>query len=367
VNETILHAYDVSFLYPGQLELKIPDFRLRRGDFAVIIGPNAIGKSTFCKLLARILLPRKGCVELASSSAPPILIWQESELFPGTVSRNMQLVRRNQSENDEILRGLKILDQSQRNCSQLSGGVRQKVAIARALAAVNCSALIYDEPTRSLDPRSVGNLAEVIRKVRTLRENIATVVVTHEERLVTLLTDMNPSFYVLERTKGNEEARTVAQLKGPYEAEGFLTRPPTLYAAEFLGFENILRIRDSTVPATVRNLMNLDDHGAVDPSGSYCVVPPQAIEVASRKTPGFEAFKTEAVEYRRGGIRLIRSRLDDQTRHERLRLLIGRRKLETAGISGDQLGIPAAGVDLFVRVDPQHIVRVDHAGETAIT
>ena len=182
----------------SELDLDVP-----KGELTVIVGPNACGKSTLLRALARMLPLSGGVVELdgeAIGSRRPKEVARRLGLLPqnpvapdGIVAEDLvgrgryphQGVLRQWSEADEraIERALdraKVGDIADRDVGELSGGQRQRVWIAMALAQ-ETPILLLDEPTTYLD---IAHQIEVLNLARELqREGFTVVVVLHELNL----------------------------------------------------------------------------------------------------------------------------------------------------------------------------------------
>lgn len=301
----VLQATNLAFEYQGRLHLSIPSFELRQGTIAIIIGPNSSGKSTLCKLLASVLDPSEGQLD-TSAGATPVLVWQEGELFPGTVRKNIRLVAKQKSLVQDLAKRLRLEQRLNQDCATLSGGVKQRVAIARALAIVNRKVIILDEPTRSLDPNAVEEIAGLIVRVHTEKPDGATIVVTHDKHLVTLLDRLKPVFYTLEPVgrASTYQRSTKAVLKGPYPSPTFFLRPPTPFTAEFFGYENIFALNDPRKEIKLANLLPLEV--PPKPGLEFCIINPAAIKIGDANTGAGEMAQIAAIEYRPGGVRLIR-------------------------------------------------------------
>ena len=168
-----LTAVDLSIGYPARvvaehLTVNIPD-----GEFTVIVGPNACGKSTLLRSLARVLSPLAGAVLLdgaAISTYPSKEVARRLGLLPQTFQAPdgitvTELVARGRHPHQRLLRPSSAADReivfeamiatgvaelADRPVEELSGGQRQRVALALALAQ-QTSILLLDEPTTYLD------------------------------------------------------------------------------------------------------------------------------------------------------------------------------------------------------------------------
>ncbi len=169
------------------------------GEKVVIIGPSGSGKSTLLRSINKLETVDSGTiiVDGLDINAPATdinklrmelgMVFQSFNLFPHkTVLENltlapMKLKGMSRAEADEM--GLKLLDKvgimekAHVYPSKLSGGQQQRVAIARALA-MSPKIMLFDEPTRALDPEMIGEVLDVM--VTLAREGMTMAVVTHE-------------------------------------------------------------------------------------------------------------------------------------------------------------------------------------------
>ncbi len=142
--------------------LRDVDLTVRAGEFVCLLGASGCGKSTLLNLVAGLEGPTAGEVDLRT--ARPSFMFQESALLPWlTAGRNVELPlrlsgigRRERRERAASLLGLVRLDgQSDKRPHELSGGMRQRVSLARALASATSQdapgLLLMDEPFAALD------------------------------------------------------------------------------------------------------------------------------------------------------------------------------------------------------------------------
>ncbi|WP_313037847.1 ABC transporter ATP-binding protein [Stutzerimonas nitrititolerans] len=195
-----LEARALAIGYAGQPLGQNLDLRLNSGEVLCLLGPNGSGKSTLFKTLLGLLRPLAGSVLL---DGQPLSEWSRRRLaqclgyvpqaqslsFPFSVE-DMVLLGRSAhlkafaqpSAHDrqvarDCLRRLNILDLAPRIYTHLSGGERQLVLIARALAQ-EPALLILDEPTASLD---FGNQVRVLEQLRALRDQgLGILLCTHQ-------------------------------------------------------------------------------------------------------------------------------------------------------------------------------------------
>lgn len=142
-------------------------FAVKKGEFVCIIGTSGGGKSTILKLIAKLIEPSSGSINLPSKVS---MVFQSTSLFPWlTVFENIAFgLQSSQLTKNEtfktVTEHIKMVGLNgfeERYPHELSGGQRQRVGIARALT-VNPEVLLLDEPFSSLDPKTSHELHEDI-------------------------------------------------------------------------------------------------------------------------------------------------------------------------------------------------------------
>ncbi|MFQ5694543.1 MAG: ABC transporter ATP-binding protein [Terriglobia bacterium] len=204
-----LEVRQLSFHYP-HFRLEPINFLLRPGEVMAIVGPNASGKSTLLKLMAGLLPPEAGAVLLDARPVATLaqgerarriaLVQQESALhFPIRVLpfvlqgryAYLNLLSFENSEDERIARAAltttRAAHLADRLVQELSGGEKQRVVLARALAG-KPTLLLLDEPTLHLD---IGFQVELLRLVRALarQERYAVALISHELNLAAEFAD----------------------------------------------------------------------------------------------------------------------------------------------------------------------------------
>jgi NitT/TauT family transport system ATP-binding protein len=179
------HAYD------RQAVLEDVSLSLRSGEIVVVIGPSGCGKSTLLGIAGGILAPSEGRVEMLGAPQPDCLnpltyVFQDFALLPWrSVAANVAfplehhgLERRERERRvADALRRTGLADVAEALPKQLSGGMRQRVGIARALV-VRPAVLLMDEPLSALDAQTRELLMEDFLDLL-LRERVAAIYVTH--------------------------------------------------------------------------------------------------------------------------------------------------------------------------------------------
>ena len=132
-------------------------FDVKKGEFVALLGPSGCGKTTILSLIARLLEPTSGSIKLHQNSIGYML--QRDQLFPfRTIKKNillgLEIQHKTTPENIEgaynLLRKYGLWEYINRYPNELSGGMRQRVALIRTLAT-NPQLLLLDEPFSALD------------------------------------------------------------------------------------------------------------------------------------------------------------------------------------------------------------------------
>jgi len=170
----ILDVKGVGFDYGTLTVIDNLDFSVEAGELVVCVGPSGCGKSTLLSLLGGHLAPTRGRITRNGQSRT---IYQAGGLFPWlTVAENIGLA--NTAKVSEWLEITRLAEFANHYPHQLSGGMRQRVELARALAA-ETDILLMDEPFSALDYQSRNRMRKEL--VATLAERPRTVVfVTHD-------------------------------------------------------------------------------------------------------------------------------------------------------------------------------------------
>ncbi|HJQ20758.1 MAG TPA: ATP-binding cassette domain-containing protein [Gemmatimonadaceae bacterium] len=226
-------ALDAVSARVGDFVLEDVTFAVPQGAYGIVIGPTGAGKTTLVEAIAGLVPITKGRLVLGDSDltrAPPELrrlsiVYQHAYLFPHlTVRENVAYGSIGTKITVEMLERFGLGEVSGRDVRVLSGGERQLVAIARALAR-RPEVLLLDEPFAALDPR---RRVAVRRELRTIyfERRFTVLQVTHDFHEAGLLGDIG---IVLDRGR-------VLQVGRPEE---LFRKPSSPVVADFLGAENV--------------------------------------------------------------------------------------------------------------------------------
>ena len=186
----------------GEVEALAPvDLTIHQGEFVCMIGASGCGKSTLLRIIAGFEEPTTGEVSIdgkaiAGPGSDRGMVFQDYALFPWmTVRENIsfgprqrQLPRQEiESTTDEFVRMVGLERFADRYPNQLSGGMKQRVAIARVLAN-NANILLMDEPFGALDALTREQLQHELLQIWT-RTGVTTIFVTHSVEEAVLLAD----------------------------------------------------------------------------------------------------------------------------------------------------------------------------------
>jgi phospholipid/cholesterol/gamma-HCH transport system ATP-binding protein len=202
VNAGPVVAFDgVSIAFDDHVVLRDVTFSVQQGQMTVLLGASGAGKSVILKLILGLLRPDAGTIRINGERIDTMterqlmrvrddigMLFQESALFDSlTVAENVgyklyeetdmpaEQVRR---RIEEVLGFIGLKEYVGRMPSELSGGQRRRVAIARAMAA-RPRLLLFDDPTSGLDPLTARTVNAEIIKLRDL-EHVTSIVVTHQ-------------------------------------------------------------------------------------------------------------------------------------------------------------------------------------------
>jgi phospholipid/cholesterol/gamma-HCH transport system ATP-binding protein len=190
---------DVSIAFDRNEVLKSISFQVKHGDTRLLLGPAGGGKSVLLKLANGLIRPDSGRIfvfghEITAMQEKEIfelrsavgMVFQEGALFDSMNIRDnvgFQLMEQHVADDEidrrveEALKFVELEGTMEKFPSQLSGGMRRRVAIARAIIA-KPSLLLYDSPTGGLDPITSTNIIALIMKQRDVYHT-SSILITH--------------------------------------------------------------------------------------------------------------------------------------------------------------------------------------------
>ena len=203
----MIELKNVSTIYDdGLMALKNVNLEVKQGEFVSLVGPSGAGKSTLLRLLTRELAPQEGevvldSVDLATLSSSEIPVLRRKI---GTVYQDFKLLsNKNAFENvafalevcgvddvqvqDDVPKVLNIVGLSDKMNSfphQMSGGEKQRLAIARALIH-RPRIILADEPTGNLDQVNAHDVVELLTKINKLGTTV--ILATHNREVVNII------------------------------------------------------------------------------------------------------------------------------------------------------------------------------------
>jgi len=260
----VLTLTGVSKVFPTHRAVDQVHLSLPTGEFHALVGPSGCGKTTTLRMVAGFEIPSEGTILLEGKNVaalPPYernvsTVFQNYALFPHLSVRDniafglKRKVTANINEKiGEVLELVRLTGKEDRLPTQLSGGEKQRAALARSLALAP-AVLLLDEPLSALDP----NLRKQVRlelKALQRRVGITFLMVTHDQEEALTLADRITVM----------NAGKVEQTGTPHE---IYLKPTTRFVAQFLGAMNWLdgfglrpeatRITSSQPPAEVRSI-----------------------------------------------------------------------------------------------------------------
>ena len=217
---------DVLLAFDERVILDHLSFKVAKGETKIILGGSGGGKSTIIKLVLGLLKPDAGRVlvdgediteyneaQMISVRKKIGMVFQEGALFDSlSVYDNVAYRLHEQGRPEEevehevrrMLRFVNLEDAIDKMPSELSGGMRRRVGIARALIG-DPKIVLFDEPTAGLDPPTARTICELAMKLRDL-EDVSSIFVTHEMN--------NLDYLGSEYAVVNEEGQVIFEREG---------------------------------------------------------------------------------------------------------------------------------------------------------
>ncbi|MCC7573230.1 MAG: ABC transporter ATP-binding protein [Candidatus Methanofastidiosum sp.] len=283
----------------GDFTLKNISLDIKESEYFVILGPTGAGKTLLLEIIAGLYFPKEGRVMINGSdvtfTSPENrglgFVYQDYALFPHlNVKKNIEYglklrkvpEEKREEKISELVKMLKINHLLHRNTETLSGGEKQKVALARALA-INPKIILMDEPFSALDENTKSKLISDMKELHKT-EGITFVHVTHSQEEAILLADR-----IGIMMKG-----TIVQVGNPDE---IFYKPVTKEIAQFVKIENIWegkviekKEEELIVDVNGKQIVTLSDHFKVG-QDVRLIIRPEDIILGKGDTSARNNFK----------------------------------------------------------------------------
>ena len=198
--EKVIEVKDLSFGYTKDMILEHVNFSVQKGDFALVIGDNGVGKSTMVKLLLGVNSPTSGEILISGKKTRslkdsrigylPQNGGSRAAAFPATCEEIVMssLYKEigfgrfaGKKQKEKVRKALALVDMEEKRkalIGELSGGQQQRVMLARVLAG-DPEVLILDEPTVGVDAESVDRLLHILHHIN-IEKKVTILMVTHD-------------------------------------------------------------------------------------------------------------------------------------------------------------------------------------------
>ena len=200
--KSVIDIQNLKKSFDGQEVLKDVSLKLYNGENLVVLGKSGSGKSVLIKCIVMLLVPDEGKIEvfeknimesntkeLAAIRQKVGFLFQSGALYDSmTVKENLEFplrrIRKNLSKREmaekinEVLENVGLADALNKMPSQLSGGMRKRISLARTIV-VDPQILLYDEPTTGLDPVTSDEISSLINDVQK-KYKTSSIIITHD-------------------------------------------------------------------------------------------------------------------------------------------------------------------------------------------
>jgi phospholipid/cholesterol/gamma-HCH transport system ATP-binding protein len=201
-SESLIVIKDLTIGFKKQHVLRNISLNLFKGENLVVLGKSGSGKSVLIKCIVRLLIPDSGKIELFGRNLETMsrgeldearkktgFLFQSGALYDSmTVKQNLEFplrrIRKNLTEKEisekvaEVLKNVGLADTIDKMPSQLSGGMRKRISLARTVI-VDPLIMLYDEPTTGLDPVTSDEISSLINEVQK-KYKTSSIIITHD-------------------------------------------------------------------------------------------------------------------------------------------------------------------------------------------
>jgi phospholipid/cholesterol/gamma-HCH transport system ATP-binding protein len=201
-SDVILEVTNLRKGFGNQEVLKNVSLKLHTSENLVVLGKSGSGKSVLIKCIVRLMIPDSGTVDVIGSRISSLnrteldeirkkigFLFQSGALYDSmTVRQNLEFplrrIKKGISEKqisekiNEVLENVGLSEALNKMPSQLSGGMRKRISLARTII-VDPLIMLYDEPTTGLDPATSDEISTLINDVRK-KYNTSSIIITHD-------------------------------------------------------------------------------------------------------------------------------------------------------------------------------------------
>jgi len=183
--EPLLKVSSVSYSYGDGFSVEDVNFELGEGEVLGIVGSNGSGKTTIAKLIAGLLKPDKGRIEL-KGSVGMVMQDPDHQLFMDTVERELTFGLEDDKLPLEVIKSMDLRHLMKRHPHSLSGGEKQRTLISVFLVK-KPNLLIMDEPTTGMDLENMKRLVNWIKKLK--RMGLSLIIISHDLEFLDMVVD----------------------------------------------------------------------------------------------------------------------------------------------------------------------------------
>lgn len=201
-NKVLVEIKNLQKCFGQQVVLKDMSMQLFEGENLVILGKSGSGKSVLIKCIVRLLIPEGGTIQVLNKDVGSLnihalnelrkkigFLFQSGALYDSmTVRQNLEFplrrIKRDMSDKEveekviEVLENVGLADAINKMPSQLSGGMRKRISLARTIG-VDPKIMLYDEPTTGLDPVTSDEISLLINEVKK-KYKTSSIIITHD-------------------------------------------------------------------------------------------------------------------------------------------------------------------------------------------
>jgi len=198
----VIEIHNLKKSFGSQEVLKDVSLKLVNGENLVVLGKSGSGKSVLIKCIVRLLDPDSGTIQVLDENISDLnsdrlgelrqkigFLFQSGALYDSmTVKENLEFplrrIKKNLTEKEisekviEVLENVGLADALNKMPSQLSGGMRKRISLARTIV-VDPMIMLYDEPTTGLDPVTSDEISELINEVQK-KYKTSSIIITHD-------------------------------------------------------------------------------------------------------------------------------------------------------------------------------------------